>query len=183
MTKSEAYLKVAASLGTIGTFAGAFTFGTLLSLSPDFNPPSILPLLGFAFVSFFGALLATLFVTFQLRNNTPTDDLTGAFRFCVQAALFAAGVGLLIGTILLHIVLIIIGNFQQHNKAKDAGKALLASGVVGIVVVCVFVACFACSEGVTILQRRKQQAQERREAQRRRVEEPQGTALVGVRPT
>jgi integral membrane sensor domain MASE1 len=152
-------LKVAASLGTIGTFAGAFTFGTLLSIFSDFDPPSVLPLLAFAFVSYFSALLATLFVTFQLRNKDSAEDLDGCSKSCVQAALFAAGVGLLIGTIILHVVLIIIGNFQRHNKAKEAGKALLASGVVGIIVICVFVVCFACSEWITILERREVQSE------------------------
>jgi hypothetical protein len=98
------------SLTNVGVFAGAFTFGTLLSLSNTLeNFDYISDLLSVAFLLFGTSLFVAIGIQYLLRRNDPTMPLTPRMRKICKTQTILIVALIITGFTMLDIVLINIG--------------------------------------------------------------------------
>lgn len=124
---AQSYLNVVGSLTNVSVFAGAFTFGTLLTLPKDggsFDPQQISlisQLLSNAFILFATALFLTVSLQMILRRQAPDSVLVGAKRVLVPLHFALISLSVAGGFSLLDSILIVIG----QQGAGIAGLLLL----------------------------------------------------------
>ena len=149
----QSYLNVLSSLATVSLFAGAFTFGTLLSLPNDggaFEPqqvPAIASLLSLAFVVFAGSLFLTVALQIILRREPLQAILYGQKRLLVPIHFGLISALIMTGFCALNGVLIVTGK----RAAGITGIVFLILCAVWIVVYWVlerYCGCFPTTRDV-----------------------------------
>jgi len=113
-TKAKTYVAIVTALAGLGTFAGAFTFGTLLTLpNTDFPFPdqldSIRTYLAFAFVMFSSSIFISIAVLMLLRTESDDSPLRLIKWAVMRIQMMLQGAFLYFGFLLLNVVLVQFG--------------------------------------------------------------------------
>ena len=109
-TFAQSYIDISRSLANVGVFAGGFSFGTLLSLSPTRENYDYLGnLLAIAFLLFATGLFLAIGIQHLLRNDDPEQPPSARKRLLCQVHTYLICLLIMGGFVVLNVILMNIG--------------------------------------------------------------------------